>query len=83
MIAVMIAAAMCVVPLFVAEDSEAINVDADKSGGISFKAGSVSDADFVKLTGGTSKTFQYQQYAAQILRAVVEVGTVPASGDEA
>lgn len=72
MIAVMIAAAMCVVPLFVAEDSEAINVDTDKSGGISFKAGSVSDADFAKLTGGTSKTIQYQQYASQIMRAVVE-----------
>lgn len=48
MIAVMIAAAMCVVPLFVIEDSEAYVVKKD-SAGVSAETGSMEPADFYKL----------------------------------
>lgn len=54
MIAVMIAAAMCVVPLFVAEDSDAYDVTVAGKGA-SFKASSISNDDFNKLANDTYK----------------------------
>lgn len=45
MIAVMIAAAMCVVPLFVIEDSEAVTVTTGEKA-VSFSAGSITDEKF-------------------------------------
>ena len=71
MIAVMIAAVMCAVPLFIVEDSEAVDVTAGDAG-ISFKAGSISDENFDKLTGGTAKEEIYAGYARSVLEAVVE-----------
>ena len=49
MIAVMIAAAMCAVPLFIAADSEAAGSFKESSSGVSFKASSVSETDFKNL----------------------------------
>ena len=71
MIAVMIAAVMCAVPIFVIEDSEAIDITAGEAG-ISFKAGSVSDENFDKLTGGDAKEEIYAEYASSVLSAVVD-----------
>ena len=63
MIAVMIAAAMCVVPLFVIEDSEAITVTAgDKA--VSFKAGSITDEKFDGLVT--------QDYKNQLAEKVID-----------
>ena len=74
LIAVMVAAAMCLVPLFaVADDSDAIDVTAGEAG-ISFKAGSISDDNFKKLTGGDAKEEIYAEYASSVLNAVIEDG---------
>ena len=48
MIAVMIAAVMCAVPLFVIEDAEAYTVTADSTG-VSAEASSMEPSDFAKL----------------------------------
>ena len=53
-IAVMIAAAMCVVPLFVIEDSEAITVTTGEKA-VSFSAGSITDEKFDGLVTQTYK----------------------------
>ena len=71
MIAVMIAAVMCAVPLFIINDSEAIDVTPGDAG-ISFKASSISDENFDKLTGGDAKEEIYAGYASSVLAAVVE-----------
>ncbi len=67
MIAVMIAAAMCVVPLFVIEDSDAYSVTTGETG-VSAKASSMEPADFTKLMPS-----DYQ-------KMVVAMGTLGAMG---
>ena len=71
MIAVMIAAVMCAVPLFVIDDSEAITITTGDAG-VSFKAGSVSDEDFAKLTGGDNKETTYAGYARSVMSTVID-----------
>ena len=73
MIAVMIAAAMCAVPLFIIEDSEAATITTgDKEKAVSFKAGSVEDAKFNELVSGPFKEY----IASQVLTSIV-----PSDGD--
>ena len=65
LIAVMIAAAMCIVPLFVIEDSAATEV---KTGdiGVSFKAGEISKENFEKLMPVES----YEEFATEAMGAI-------------
>ena len=65
LIAVMIAAAMCIVPLFVIEDSAATEV---KTGdiGVSFKAGEISKENYEKLMPVES----YEEFATEAMGAI-------------
>ncbi len=66
MIAVMIAAAMCVVPLFVIEDSDA-DIE-ETSSGVSFKAGSIADSNFNAFVSADYK----MTLAFDVLEVVVD-----------